>query len=238
MSTREGTPVQPGPFFHPHGEEREARLEPGAPGGQMRGPPRGSRRAYGAFTMRLLKRRFLLEKISSAPRGSLAAEACTLRDVETLQILFLCSAEKGRFSVPATFRRASRAAPVRSGRRPPPEAARSGLDGREHDATLVVERDREARHRTPQPAASVTSCSSPSRMASDGEARKDSSAAILDRDCARRPAGLRSGRRDGLSGRTKRQGWTAPRPARCAIAFVRSKGAVSIGPSREPRHAS
>src|SRR5712671_828620 len=33
--------------------------------------------------------------------------------------------------------RAARAGPVKAGRRPPPEAARSGLDGREHAAPLA-----------------------------------------------------------------------------------------------------
>jgi hypothetical protein len=51
--------------------------------------------------------------------------------------LFLCSAGKGRFFVPACVLNASSGAAVKTGRRPPPEAARSGLDGREHGAMLA-----------------------------------------------------------------------------------------------------
>src|SRR5438477_13083756 len=39
-------------------------------------------------------------------------------------------------SRPAKLHRASRAAAVKTGRRPPPKAARSGLDGGEHGAML------------------------------------------------------------------------------------------------------
>src|SRR5438270_9852857 len=39
-------------------------------------------------------------------------------------------------SRPAKLHRAARAAAVKTGRRPPPEAARSGLDGGEHGAML------------------------------------------------------------------------------------------------------
>src|SRR5229473_3738568 len=49
---------------------------------------------------------------------------------------FLCSAGKGRFFVPACVLNASSGAAVKTGRRPPPEAARSGIDGREHGAML------------------------------------------------------------------------------------------------------
>src|SRR2546422_156819 len=38
--------------------------------------------------------------------------------------------------------KAPRAAPVKAGRRPRPEAARSGLDGSEHGATLRRKRDK------------------------------------------------------------------------------------------------
>src|SRR2546421_3432864 len=40
-------------------------------------------------------------------------------------------------SRPAKLHRASRAAAVKTGRRPPPKAARSGLDGGEHGAMLT-----------------------------------------------------------------------------------------------------
>jgi len=48
---------------------------------------------------------------------------------------FLCSVER-RFSVPACFQEALRAAAVNTSRRLPPQAARSGVDGCEHSARL------------------------------------------------------------------------------------------------------
>jgi len=42
----------------------------------------------------------------------------------------------------------SRAAAVQDGRRPPPQAARSVLDGGEHDGTLTAETDNEAANAT------------------------------------------------------------------------------------------
>src|SRR3954468_3247460 len=50
-------------------------------------------------------------------------------------------------SRPAKLHRAARAAAVKTGRRPPPQAARSGLDGGEHDAMLP----RVGRTSTPPP---------------------------------------------------------------------------------------
>src|SRR4051794_20472806 len=50
-------------------------------------------------------------------------------------------------SRPAKLHRASRAAAVKTGRRPPPKAARSGLDGGEHGAM----RPRVGRTSTPPP---------------------------------------------------------------------------------------
>ena len=50
---------------------------------------------------------------------------------------FFVRSKGGRFFVPAKHRSAPRAAAVNTGRRPPPKAARSGVDGREHGATLA-----------------------------------------------------------------------------------------------------
>jgi transposase len=49
---------------------------------------------------------------------------------------FFVRSKRGRFFVPAKPRSAPRAAAVNTGRRPPPKAARSGVDGREHGATV------------------------------------------------------------------------------------------------------
>ena len=43
---------------------------------------------------------------------------------------------RGRFSVPTCWTAPRRAHAVKAGRRPPPQAAQCGLDGREHGATL------------------------------------------------------------------------------------------------------
>jgi hypothetical protein len=48
---------------------------------------------------------------------------------------FLCSAD-GRFFVPAAYSEVPRTVAVRTDRRSPPTAARSGLGGHEHGATL------------------------------------------------------------------------------------------------------
>ena len=70
---------------------------------------------------------------------------------------------------------------VEAGPRPPPEAARSGLDGREHGATVAAGGDLPPAARL---AASVTACSPPSRMACRSRRRLGPSTAILDRGCA------------------------------------------------------
>jgi hypothetical protein len=51
-------------------------------------------------------------------------------------VQFLCSTEGTVSSSRPELRVASRAAAVKTGRRPPPEAARSGLEGGEHGARL------------------------------------------------------------------------------------------------------
>src|SRR2546421_12994281 len=62
-------------------------------------------------------------------------------------------------SRPAKLHRAARAAAVKTGRRPPPKAARSGLDGGEHGAMLT----RVGRTSTPPPLTQLLDRSSTQR---------------------------------------------------------------------------
>src|SRR5690349_7724428 len=62
-------------------------------------------------------------------------------------------------SRPTKLHRAARAAAVKTGRRPPPQAARSGLDGGEHDAMLP----RVGRTSTPPPLTQLLDRSSAQR---------------------------------------------------------------------------
>jgi hypothetical protein len=56
---------------------------------------------------------------------------------ESALFVFLGSAGKGRFFVPAYLSDSAVGAAVKTGQRPPPEAARSGLEGRENGATIL-----------------------------------------------------------------------------------------------------
>src|SRR5436190_23988671 len=62
-------------------------------------------------------------------------------------------------SRPAKLHRAARAAAVKTGRRPPPKAARSGLDGGEHGAMLP----RVGRTSTPPPSTQLLDDAEPNR---------------------------------------------------------------------------
>jgi hypothetical protein len=71
------------------------------------------------------------------PRGGVVCQAATEAVVTFLLMVSFFVRPEGRFSVPTCPGPVTpRAAAVKDGRRPPPEAARSVLDGGEHGVTL------------------------------------------------------------------------------------------------------
>ena len=92
-------------------------------------------------------------------------------DVWCLVIPFLCSIGAPFLRPDLRFPRAARAAAVKTGRRPPPKAAQSGLDGGEHGARL----GRVGGSAIMPPAAAPPSCARADRPCWDSDAARASS---------------------------------------------------------------